>query len=251
MSVKRKVTISFLNNFLILKDFFLTKSSLRIIYLFYSSKIKKRKKIRKYKKQKIQFQNSIKTLHHDSDWFSHNIPFWMSYFDELSINKDSKINYLEIGSWEGLSAFFVLNYFKNAQITCVDTWCGGEEHQNKYNFNKIETNFDYNTKFFKERLTKFKGTSYKFFEENNLLNIFDFIYIDGSHYCDDVLIDALKSFQLLKVGGIIIFDDFIGWDNGDHPKLRPLGALDAFLKLKKNSYKIIEVSHQLTLQKIM
>ncbi len=76
MSVKRKVKISFLNNLLILKDFFLTKSSLRIIYLFYSSKIKKRKKIRKYKKHKIQFQNSIKTLHHDSDWFSHNIPFW-------------------------------------------------------------------------------------------------------------------------------------------------------------------------------
>ena len=41
MSIKRKIKVSFLNNFLALKDFFQTKSSLKIIYLFYSSKIKK------------------------------------------------------------------------------------------------------------------------------------------------------------------------------------------------------------------
>jgi predicted O-methyltransferase YrrM len=54
---------------------------------------------------------------------------------------------------------------------------------------------------------KFKGTSYKFFSENTVKEYFDLIYVDGSHHTDDVIVDAIKSFELLKIGGIIIFDD--------------------------------------------
>ena len=37
---------------------------------------------------------------------------------------------------------------------------------------------------------------------------FDFIYIDGSHYYDDVLNDAVNSFNALKENSYILFDDY-------------------------------------------
>lgn len=37
---------------------------------------------------------------------------------------------------------------------------------------------------------------------------FDLIYIDASHFPDDVLEDAVLSFQLLKNNGLLIFDDY-------------------------------------------
>lgn len=38
---------------------------------------------------------------------------------------------------------------------------------------------------------------------------FDLVYIDGSHYSHDVLSDAVLSFPLLKVGGHMLFDDYL------------------------------------------
>lgn len=57
-------------------------------------------------------------------------------------------------------------------------------------------------------------------------NKFDFIYVDGLHLSQDVLYDALLSFDLLKVGGILIFDDYLWFDPqhcshiNDTPKTR-------------------------------
>ena len=38
---------------------------------------------------------------------------------------------------------------------------------------------------------------------------FDIIYIDGSHNGEDILSDAIESYKLLNIGGIIIFDDVV------------------------------------------
>ena len=38
---------------------------------------------------------------------------------------------------------------------------------------------------------------------------FDFIYIDGSHNGEDILSDAIESYKLLNMGGIMIFDDIV------------------------------------------
>jgi predicted O-methyltransferase YrrM len=36
---------------------------------------------------------------------------------------------------------------------------------------------------------------------------FDFIYIDGNHRFDDVIVDFYLSDQLLRLGGLIVLDD--------------------------------------------
>ena len=47
------------------------------------------------------------------------------------------------------------------------------------------------------------------------VNSYDFVYVDGSHSTADVLEDAVFSFGLMKLGGVIAFDDYL-WDDPEH-----------------------------------
>jgi predicted O-methyltransferase YrrM len=80
-------------------------------------------------------------------------------------------------------------------------------------------------------------------------NSFDLIYIDGSHHTDDVIVDAIKGFELLKVGGIMIFDDYF-WGYYNKPIDNPAGAVNAFLRLKEGAFEIECIYRQLILKKI-
>lgn len=57
--------------------------------------------------------------------------------------------------------------------------------------------------------------------------VFDFIYIDGAHSADNVLLDAALSWPLLKAGGILAFDDYL-WTEGVGLYGAPRIAIDAF-----------------------
>ncbi|WP_405054006.1 class I SAM-dependent methyltransferase [Tabrizicola sp.] len=60
---------------------------------------------------------------------------------------------------------------------------------------------------------------------------FDMVYVDGSHQAPDVLLDALLGFRLLRVGGLLVFDDYL-WSEplayGVDPVRTPKLAIDAF-----------------------
>ncbi|WP_320674560.1 class I SAM-dependent methyltransferase [Prochlorococcus sp. MIT 1341] len=148
----------------------------------------------------------------------------------------------------GLINSFFLSHFPHATITCVDTWEWNSD-DNKFDLQVIESNFNKNTYPFHERITKFKGTSYSYFESNQQRNYFDLIYIDGSYVPDDLIIDAFKSFQALAIGGLMIFEYYI-WIDGRPPKDRPIEAINSFLSIKKGCYKIVQVYSQLIIQKI-
>ena len=66
------------------------------------------------------------------------------------------------------------------------------------------------------------------------LGYFDIIYIDGSHQAPDVLTDAVMAFPLLRVGGIMAFDDYL-WaveaKGEENPLFMPKPAIDAFANL--------------------
>ena len=51
---------------------------------------------------------------------------------------------------------------------------------------------------------------------------YDYIYIDGSHMPKWVLIDAVLSWDLLKKGGLMIFDDYKHIEEKP-PQSRPTG----------------------------
>ena len=75
------------------------------------------------------------------DWFSHNIPVW----EQLKSLLPERKSFLEIGSFEGRSAVWIVENMMNPGdwIDCVDTWEGSEEHKNG-ELSGAEDRFDHN-----------------------------------------------------------------------------------------------------------
>lgn len=235
--------------------FFLVKTyaPVNVILYYLKGKLLNKWLIKDYLSIEKDFNSLSSSLKTSNDWFSMKIPYWCLIFNKYKLQSKPNISALEIGSWEGLSGFFLLHSLSNVTLTCVDTWEGADEHKSldlstQEALDNIEMSFDSNLSRFNDRLIKYKGTSFSYFHDNLYRNKFDFIYIDGSHHCDDVVIDAIKCFELLNVGGIMIFDDYL-W--GYYPRAidNPAAAVNAFLRLKKGSYKLILVYEQLIIEK--
>ncbi len=181
-----------------------------------------------------------------TDWVNAKIPFWLEAFSALTARQ---IEVLEIGSWEGMSSCFLLRTFPEARLTCVDTWMGGDEHQGRLGLNEIEANFEANIATFRERVTKIRNSSLGFFAATPPEARFDLIYVDGSHRADDVIVDAIQSHARLKVGGLMILDDYL-WREYDDWRNNPAPAINAFLKMKPGCYEYLLVYHQIILRKV-
>ena len=80
---------------------------------------------------------------------------------------------------------------------------------------------------------------------------FDFIYIDGGHQGPDVLTDAVLSFRLLKVGGVIVFDDYL-WQVGKKDLISiPKLAIDSFVNIYSAKINIFNAPlYQLYIKKV-
>ena len=69
----------------------------------------------------------------------------------------------------------------------------------------------------------------------------DFIYVDGSHFAKDVLSDAVFGFELLNLGGVMLFDDAVSWRYGEHIQDSPKIAVDSFIQCNWNRLQVLEM----------
>lgn len=159
---------------------------------------------------------------------------WSTLFGDI---RDTTTRVLEIGSKEGRSALFWLEFFAGAHLTCVDLFREDDAGR-----------FDRNLAAYGPRLRKMVGTSIKALgslrEENA---VFDFIYVDGSHRRDEVMIDCLGAWRLLREGGVMLMDDYT-WmpDSPDAERVAP--AVDTFLAWHGDAEVILK-SHQVAVRK--
>ena len=84
----------------------------------------------------------------------------------------------------------------------------------------------------------------KLFKQNKS---FDFIYIDGSHNGEDILSDAIEAFKILKIDGLIFFDDFLQYDNSRN--IQSYEGISKFLSLYSNYLKIEFFQNNLVVRK--
>ena len=91
----------------------------------------KKKKI-KNNSDYINFEVLVKDKNFSTYWFLNNYKIIGSF---LPIDRNENFNYLEIGSFEGLSSLFILSYWKNANVTCVDTWETSKDESQFLDFN--------------------------------------------------------------------------------------------------------------------
>lgn len=181
-------------------------------------------------------------------WFNRNATRWMKIFESERL-VDRPIDVLEIGSWEGRSTCFALHYLRGARLTAVDTWQGGTDNTGDPKLMHIEELFDANVARFSGRVHKVKCYSGQFFVNKDPGQMFDLIYVDGSHFADDVMADALHAFASLKPGGILIFDDYT-WAFYVKARDNPAFAINCFLRMKKGEYKILSAGEQLCIKKL-
>lgn len=177
------------------------------------------------------------------DWFSGKILVWEKIIKELD---DKKIDYLEIGSFEGRSAVFVSELKNINSITCVDTFQGGDEHSSvdfKEVFNNLKNNLE---KTPNQNYKIFKGKSNNFFIQNS--RKFNLIYIDGSHFYEDVKLDFENSLNCLEKEGILICDDFL-WFYYKDIRNNPMKAILECYEKNKNNLEIIFVNYQIIFKK--
>ena len=226
------------------QNFFLTFYLL--IKFFIDKKIHNKKK-KESSYLTYEYKDFIKkNLKLSEDWFTHNLNSLNFFFKKNNLF-DKKIKMLEIGSFEGNSSVFFLKYFKNIELTCVDTFKGSAEHEN-YNSNYVYNNFLYNTKSYSDKIKIFKSSSKKFFLDNHDKG-YDLIYIDGSHKASDVFEDATNSFKILNKNGFIIFDDFL-WDIFPSINDNPIGGIKKFIKKNFFKIKIKSIDYQLIVKKL-
>jgi predicted O-methyltransferase YrrM len=153
---------------------------------------------------------------------------------------------LEIGSFVGGSACLFLTLLPQARITCVDPFTGDLHGGEAYNgpADTIEARFDAATAPFGDRVRKIVSRSLPALEAlKDEGRRFDIIYIDGSHVHDDILVDSLLAWPLLKVGGLMMWDDYRGgatWDRDD----RPRHAIETFLAGHRD-HRVVHARYQL------
>jgi predicted O-methyltransferase YrrM len=69
----------------------------------------------------------------------------------------------------------------------------------------------------------------------------ELIYVDGSHFAKDVLADAVLGFELLKIGGVMLFDDAVSWRYGSAADESPKLAIDSFIQCNWSRMRVLEM----------
>jgi hypothetical protein len=160
--------------------------------------------------------------------FTDRIPSWTKLLDEFKGKPN--INYLEIGAFEGRSALWVLENIlthPTSKLTIIDAF---EEHS----YNTFLSNINLSGE-----ATKFKilrGLSTHKIRELPF-NSIDVAYVDGSGKGIVMLSDLVSTWNLVKVGGLIICSRYslnaalrkAAGLQPDDPG--PHEAIDAFVKL--------------------
>ncbi len=173
-------------------------------------------------------------------WFLNNVKVWEDVLEPLRGNAD--LRYLEVGVFEGQSFLWMFEEVlthPRSRATAIDAFF----------FEGLEDRFRENLARagIKDRVEVIKGFS------NEALrplepNSFDVIYIDGSHTAANVLRDGILAWDLLKVGGILIFDDY-----ALRPRfpdaIRPGPMIDAMVTAFGKEAEVLHRGWQLILKK--
>lgn len=186
-----------------------------------------------------------------TDWFSNNIPIWDKLLEKFK-NK-SNLNFLEIGCWEGRATCYLLENIltdKSSKITVIDTFEGSLNESGMMNkeVNNLYDRFKSNINEYSDKVTILKGYSDKILRTLN--DSFDFVYIDARHTAYGVLEDAILVHPLLKLNGIIIFDDYL-WNDIENPHItnRPQIGIESFCNCYSDFYNLIFKGYQIGLVK--
>lgn len=162
---------------------------------------------------------------------------------------------LEIGTYMGTSVISMLKHLPGSSAVVIDCWnnnSGDPLINQKELENDAERVFDMNVQKMgvDHRIKKIKGDSRKVMID--MTEKFDFIYIDGSHACLDVMIDMVNGWRLLNNGGIMVMDDVLWMQDviQTSPMIVPYHSVMHFLEVFKNEYMLLSFGYRVFIKKL-
>jgi predicted O-methyltransferase YrrM len=180
------------------------------------------------------------------DWFSSTLPAWQSIQQQQGWDATTPITVVEVGSFEGRSSCWIadnLLLHPDAHLYCLDTFAGSMEHtaqEVEQLYDRFMHNIQATGK--RDQITVLVGRS-----DDQLIELIrqqvqaDLIYIDGSHMAQDVLVDAVLAWKMLKPGGVMIFDDYTWVIDAENMHKNPKIAIDSLVNVFFSSIEFIEV----------
>ena len=192
----------------------------------------------------------------------------ISYFNDNYVSKiinDRKVRVLEIEVYTGISLINILNLIPNSTGVAIDKWENYKEHQydvgertllSQMEENNVEESFYKNIEKenMSDRIKGLKGNSFdvllKLNKELDNDNLFDFIYVDGSHLLLDSYLDIMLAWKLLNKGGILAIDDVIYNRSQDKIMESPFFGVNYFLETHKGEYKVLNFNYRIFLEKL-
>lgn len=175
-------------------------------------------------------------------------PNWARWLGHL---RDTPAKGLEIGTFRGESAEWMLdNIFTHpeSEYRCVDPFEGSAEHRlHKIDVSTTEADARARLERFGWRVVIVKKPSGEVLPQ--IRTRVDFIYVDGDHSAKGALQDGVMGFAILKVGGVIVFDDYewAAMPNAiDCPKI----GINAFLAAYAKQIRVLFKGYQVAVKKI-
>lgn len=179
------------------------------------------------------------TFSSDQDWFAGSEKL---FAEMLEAHREMPSTFLEIGSHEGRSAVWMLDNVlthDDARLLCVDRW----------RWDEIYRRFLSNVQPYKSRVTALRMVSNEALLHPIVMqHRYDFIYVDGDHTEYHPLEDAVLSFQLLKHGGLMAFDDY-RWPDQADKNSNITHLLDAFVSAYDGAITVLHQDYQLWIRK--
>jgi len=185
------------------------------------------------------YKQVLLSLETDNLWVETNLNCLLNLFEGY---QEKKLNILELGSYQGASAFLFLSLLKNSKITCVDSF------KDPINLKLFEKNLK--EFLIKKRVIINNSSTISFFSKEMKKNFYDIIYIDAGHGYSDLTIDIHCSFGQVVDGGIIIFDDY-EWQNGNLMSMdkNVRLAINDFLERANGCYEVLHHGYIVILKK--
>lgn len=190
---------------------------------------------------------NIESFQYSRDFMTWREGRWAPLLAEFKGRSDLRL--LEIGTYEGRTLIWLLQEIMN-QPTCtadaIDCFWDGTELALRHNLKVAGV---------QDRVTIHPGRSEKILP--TLSKSYDIVFIDGCHCARHVLSDAVMSWERLKVGGMMIFDDY-EFDQTDYFKADPHSiarkspriAVDAFMECYHTELELIHRGYEVLVKKI-
>jgi predicted O-methyltransferase YrrM len=179
---------------------------------------------------------------------------WGWYLDDLDgwmglLHSSQQVKALEVGAFDGVSANLMLDLLfthPGSELHVIDPFL--PDPTTPELDTQTRHSFEENCRIggHEKQIALYEGLSGEvlawMIAKDGFWESFDFIYVDGSHLAKDVFIDAALSWNLLRPGGVIAFDDYAWGDWMNDVPGTPRAAIEAFDRVFADQIELLRVN---------